>query len=425
MYIKKESEVVPLDTKVFIAAASGDGSEPFPAFAECHSIRSFVQHWKEGAGAANLVSSFLHKAVGKMAAACMGEVSQVLDVLKPAAPKVVVVQDQANSPKKLLEMLVPEGCIATLVSRLRVESLQLQLNDTKDLLKQIHVPSELALAPLEVVEPHCPEQCCSSAAVRGDRPVGFGEVLLPCLKAYSNVVSLLAVAGLLSMFGDGVYPAVTTTTSKTGTNTLITPLLATCMKWFLAGSGLGWVQMKTTLGDMSEASLRYQLKDLDYVAVWLGSTWWPAAKKACLLKALEHLAKVAGGLKERVPPHNHVVTNTKYNKTLAKKQLLSVNTQALADGIDQVAELIADITFKFELDDKAVAECTTVAEADGVADAARMAMSIISAVSIVEEFGSSAEGAQQAEEMMIDKACWSSLPDVLKSKLKAVIAARK
>lgn len=209
-------------------------------------LRSFCKSWKEGVGAATVVSNFMYKAVGKIISVCMHELSTVLDELKPQGMKMKMEKGPSDSPKALLDKVITPTCIATLVGRLRTDDLSCA--KAADSQMHVQVPSEWALAPLVAIEPHCSEQMFPSQAFGDEAPAALGKVLAPALQLYSHVVSLLAIAGLLAEFGDGVYAAIYTKTTKDGQDTMyVTPLLATCLQWLIDGVGLNYVQAKGEL----------------------------------------------------------------------------------------------------------------------------------------------------------------------------------
>ena len=204
---------------------------------------------------------------------------------------------------------------------------------------------------------------------------------------------------------------------------IIAPLLVSLLEWLKQMGGLSWHTLKSRQPSLPQVKFRRSMADMDSIVNFLSTTWRDAVAKELangLLCILEDKAKI---LKAKAPGWSHIISNSRYNAVLARQQLLdgtAVRMQ-VATLIDHTNTLMSAIVMKLKpLLPDIVTEPQYV-EAEGIVEVAETAMLVVSGVNVVENYSKKAEGPGMAQEILDDSGS-KSLPDTLKSKLKAVAA---
>ena len=143
---------------------------------------------------------------------------------------------------------------------------------------------------------------------------------------------------------------------------------------------------------------------------------------AVVKRTVEEEAKA---LANAVPVYSHIITNTKYNAVLAKRQLLAPSARsqlvtAMARAQDFLPTVVA-LNSKWAegtYDDKS-AEHQGI---DAAIASAMTAMVVIAGVNLVEDCKSNADAPDQASALLDQD--WHHLPDALRARVKQLAAKR-
>ena len=172
--------------------------------------------------------------------------------------------------------------------------------------------------------------------------------------------------------------------TKDGVHSLeIAPLVTTCLSWMEQAGGLNWVRLESQVDTgVVKAKLRYTKDDLGKIVLHLSSEWVGSASAAAVAEACKALEALAQTLKMKVPPWSHIISNTAYNATLAKKQLLgNKELHVVAKLVDEVSSLMESVLAFSSAD----LTCDSrVVHAEGVLSMAQTAMSVVAAVNTIE-----------------------------------------
>lgn len=250
-------------------------------------------------------------------------------------------------------------------------------------------------------------------------PIGF---LLPLLDMYVHVTTMLTVAAFVeSLVKSDMGGVVVAGTDTEGKHTCtLTPLVGTCLLWIQGASGLQWARIDGAARSCAlQAKLRYPTEDMQKTVRQLSLVWSEHIGSSTIDRVLDTLEAKVTLLKTKTPAWAHIITSTKYNSTLARRQLLNnkelhVITQ-LVDEVDSLSASLMDFN-----NSKMVYGDARYIEADGVVRMAKTTMAIIAAVSALENYGKTAEGSAMAAELLADDTV--SLPTILRNKLKELAA---
>ena len=248
-----------------------------------------------------------------------------------------------------------------------------------------------------------------------------GCILLPILTMLAHVSGMLTVAAFVSqkLLRDSASMVIAKVT-KDGVHSLeIAPLVTTCLSWMEQAGGLNWVRLESQVDTGAvKAKLRYTKDDLGKLVLHLSSEWVGSASAAAVAEACKALEALAQTLKMKVPPWSHIISNTAYNATLAKKQLLgNKELHVVAKLVDEVSSLMESVLAFSSAD----LTCDSrVVHAEGVLVMAQTAMSVVAAVNTIENFSSAEDGPKMAKCLLEDRK--SGLPDILRAKLKGMLA---
>lgn len=146
--------------------------------------------------------------------------------------------------------------------------------------------------------------------------------------------------------------------------------------WLTSSLGLTWTHIKDIASSMTAEgySLRWRIDQLDILTGSIGTSWLLAAKERCIESLSSALTSMCKDLQERTPSWGHIVTGSRYNGALAKKQLLGPPLSMLADLIDATSGLIADICDLSAQLGHARSENQHIAEAEGILEHAQTCM---------------------------------------------------
>ena len=209
-----------------------------------------------------------------------------------------------------------------------------------------------------------------------------------------------------------------TSSKQHGSVLSISPVLKVCISWMCNFKTLNWQMLRgrrSLHGDTLK--LRYPFPFLDMMVDYLAEVWltlFLLAAFACLCEKVQFLVEQ---LKSKTPAWSHLISATKYNSALAKKQLLgTAGRLQVAALIDQVETLKKDVADYFAKVVPNIAENVTIVEAEGVLESSKYTMLIIAAVNVIEH-SQSPDAKSQASAILEDPA---TLPDVLKKKLRVI-----
>lgn len=157
---------------------------------------------------------------------------------------------------------------------------------------------------------------------------------------------------------------------------------------------------------------------------YITSTWLPIAKEIGLELCLKIAAKDTNDLKAKTPSWQHIVNGSKYNSTLAKRQLLNCSASALGALTDKVETMLLNIKIVFDVSDEAEGDSEVFSEGQGIIDSAKLGLTVIAAICCIEQFSSKAEGPEMARSLLADKRHVVGLPAILQTKLRTLAAAK-
>ena len=125
-------------------------------------------------------------------------------------------------------------------------------------------------------------------------------------------------------------------------------------------------------------------------------------------------------MKDKAPQWTHIISSSKYNAALAKKQLLGNGRQLrvqLAQILEQVSSLRASFEATFTPEDRAEKDMTAVETYESMAEETLL---IIAAVNTIENFTGKEAGVTMATDILADDGA-NGLPEILKKKLRSLL----
>ena len=169
----------------------------------------------------------------------------------------------------------------------------------------------------------------------------------------------------------------------------------------------GWPACKASLEETA-CTLRsaVPVETLDKSMAFVRLRWAPHARAVCYERCSRALAAEVEVLSKSTPVWSHITNQTKYNSSLAKKQLMDHSMIARLDtSIHNVFELASDVCCLYEElgDGELSAENPAIAEAEAALAHGRTTVSILAAVALIE-----------AVKLMKEK----TLPEGLRQRLK-------
>lgn len=205
---------------------------------------------------------------------------------------------------------------------------------------------------------------------------------------------------------------------------VITPLIMSVLDWFKNMSGLAWKYLKDRQPPvLFTLRARITVAELDHLVTFLSTAWTRSVIATVSAGLLTVLGEKSAALVAKTPGWSHIVSNSRYNASLVKKQLLGSHALRvqLANLIDHTSSLIGEIKSKIAPLLPQVTEDSVYIEASGALEAAETTMLLIAAVETIENHGKDAGGPAMAEQILDDTGS-RSLPDTVKAKLKALLA---
>jgi len=336
----------------------------------------------------------------------------------------VKMEHRVGEPKVLLEKLMPGAPIDSIGS---TEALNLS-SLLVDFAGATTMPWKSDLAVVRALL-----QCCQGCvAIKCDFVHGevelLEEALSPCLDACDHVASSLVVASAMAtqVLADHRQTVVVVPAdSEGGPDTMqVVPALDACFTYFSTSSPLAWGQTREVLVKAAKGlELKHPVETLDATMNFLSTTWVQSARAKGLDLVLMNVARMSKELKDKSPKFDHLITNTKYNTSLVKKQLVNAPCTVAATLVDHLSTLVASIAQVFGFSEQDVAGHPTLSEALGVVDSAKISLGVVAAVNAIEHFSKTAQGPSMAKELLDDKALAAGLPQALATKLRSLAAA--
>lgn len=399
--------------------SSGNEDASLAPYADTVSA-PFFDSWKKGRGVQNVLKLYLYDYVEGIVQNVLDKVASSLECVP--GEEQLMKSESHDEPLQELQKFVPMPLIGSLGNS--VDLLTCKTVEVANFLDGLQFPSHTALVPLLEVLDCCYEKTIFSKVLVAGGPMP-ATAMAPCLRAYDLVACVLQLACSMTTQMLQETSTVILATKEKGMETLrVAPTLATCFQWVLAATTLTWPQTRDlALECAPEAPLLYPVANMDHIINFVNATWLPTAMQKALRLALQVVAEKAQELRNKTPAYAHIITATKYNSTLAKKQLLAAPVQVVGSLIEAIGSLVSEVKEVFELSEMAVAENATLSETDGVMEAAKLSMSVIAAVTAIESFAKTAQGPGMARQLLDDKKSSVGLPEVLRQKLRAMVAA--
>ena len=129
------------------------------------------------------------------------------------------------------------------------------------------------------------------------------------------------------------------------------------------------------------------------------------------------LGKQLVDMQARTPTWGHIVSASRYNAALAKKQLLSAPQNLIVDLVDSTTMLVAKLTDLSKAFGSDPAANPTLAEADGILESTKLTMTVIAGVNALENYNNTAEGAKMATAILCEK---KTIPEAMRARLRAL-----
>ena len=154
----------------------------------------------------------------------------------------------------------------------------------------------------------------------------------------------------------------------------------------------------------------------------VGQHWLPQFKKDMTTDVVQRIRNDTEKLQDSTPRWSHIVSSSKYNQTIAKRQLLGhpmrERIPAMMEELDSIVKSFRCFAQNIVLDASELAE---VQAAEASLDNANEAMCVVAVISVVEEFGMTLKGQNLAKVLVADMRATIAGP--LKAKFDKVLHA--
>jgi len=411
-----EKSILPASTPVVVA----NREFGYLPFSDPTRVKDFMQSYLQGNGIENVANKFLFTNLEAFVGLALDEFAKALDFAKLAEEAVKVEPGtMSESGCYRLQQLLPAHVVASM-GKLGGD-IDFNCNEPSGLASQLTLKAACMLQPLrDLVAISSSRDVKSKVAL--DESSLSAQVVLAVLEMYGHVADMLTVAAFVAegLLADSGSLVQATRKAKQPKTSSVVPIFASSLSWLCHAGGLAWLQL-TSSTDLAAlpAKLRYPKEDLDKIVGYMTSTWVESAKARAATLLAEVIDDRSTALKLKTPPWAHIASHSRYNATLARKQLIDYPQLAsVADLIDEVSSLKSHMGTL--LGETELATCTSVMEADAVADAAKTAMAVVAAVKII-EIPSTPGRSEMASALLAEKTC--GLPEALKVKLRSLAAS--
>ena len=269
----------------------------------------------------------------------------------------------------------------------------------------------LAAKPLEVAMGGVYDPLTLRTQITMDSSEVCTDLVLAMFECYKHVANVVQVAAALSMQvlnSSGTTMVKSTATSGASTWE-VRSTIAVGFGWLEGACGLTWMQLKTRgVMESKFSELRFRIELLDDVIQFVQQVWLPSAQQQALGMMSDTLGKQVAAMQSRTPMWGRIISSSRYNQALAKKQLLQAPHTLIVDLIDSTGTLmtkLVDLTKQFGGDPNLN---PTLAEADGILEATKLTMTVIAGVNTVENYSKTAEGAKMATQILLEKSIQKS-----------------
>ena len=154
----------------------------------------------------------------------------------------------------------------------------------------------------------------------------------------------------------------------------------------------------------------------------ISEVWVRKVENDMVKGIVERIAIEADVTQKATPVWSHIVSSTKYNQSLGKRQLLLHPCREKMPGmISDLHNLVKTFSEMSQMlqNKVAVTELSEIQVAEAVLDHATESMTVIAAINVVEELGKTRQGKTMAE--LVWKNGGKNIPGPLKTKLEAIV----
>ena len=379
-------------------------------FSDNEGVVAFVTSWVQGVGINKVSDLFLFSQLDKFVELAICHMGECLDHLRSVDN---VLKCESGQEFTLMQLL-PESAIASLARQ--VADYDPTFSEATKLAGHLKLNGGPLLQPLRDLQGtgHCPK---IQSKVCLDTSSHSAGVLLQLLELNAHMCDILMVASFVVkvLLSSPEALLVCVSDSSGASPAEVAPILFTCFDWMENACGLAWLDLRSKADAQAVgSSLRYPTAQLGKVVTYLMSTWMPSVKAEAGKLITKAMDKKTEQLKSKTPVWNHILSNSRYNSTLARKQLLNCpNLSTVGQLIEEIEGMMGELGRL--LPEDVLAESTSAMEAEGVLEAAKVALAIVAAVHLVELKSKSDAGAQASELLRDPK---SGIPEVLKAKLR-------
>jgi hypothetical protein len=251
------------------------------------------------------------------------------------------------------------------------------------------------------------------------------------ISLYSQVCEVLYLiaflAAMVGQVGKAFAPGfsiVVETVKEETTIKQVNPAWVSAWRSLRDSSGSLWAPLQAEVDSaVGSQHAALSLRDLSVMMQGISEVVVPKLAQVLVKLVRDEIKLDTKKVEENTPRWNHLVSNTKYQGQLAKKQLLGhPSREALPPLINKLHGLIesfAAVCTELGIEEKPC-DMEGLAEAEPVLEHATLSMTVIAAVNVVEQLSSTADGRAMA------KTVWEnggkSLPQALRIKLEALTA---
>lgn len=409
-----EPKVIDAKVKIVVEGLS----EGYLVFGPGESLQVCIAQWLEGCGINCVIEAFLTPHLDGLAEAFHRSVNAGLGSLNLTTIMGAGDTEEGNAKLDLTDIL-PKDTVAELASQ--VANYDLKHDEHQDLPEYFKLPVCLMSEPFEALQSAGSDVHfrCSPC---GPHPVHLSD-LVPAFDLYKHMAGMLSVASFVhETFFKHPENLVLKPHghARQGTAQPVAParLFLSCMDLL---DGAGKLEMKELCSGLEAIAdkrvLFYKEADMITLAKHLSTTWPIAARRRAGEILSAELEKTTETLKMKTPGFSHIVTGTKYNSTLARKQLLNHG------AVHSIGELIADAKILVSALEEALPagdfeDNHAVMDREGVMQLAKTTLAVIAAIGAIEQPRSGNEAAEIAGRVLEDK--HSGIPEALKSKLRSL-----
>jgi hypothetical protein len=384
-------------------------------FSSPQKFADFVKEWHVGHAVDHIARKFFFDQCDRIANDSLAQFTVALGNFILPVTKIGVAEGGSAipSPLEVLRTLLPKFAVDKLSEGLELPT---NVGDFNMITLLDSALGTLAAKPLEIAM-GVYDPLTLRTQITMDSSEVCTDLVLAMFECYKHVTNVVQVASALSVqvLSSSATTMVKSTTASGASTWEIRSTIALSFGWLEGACGLTWLQLKTRgVVESKFSELRFRIELLDDVIQFIQQVWLPSAQQHALYMLSTTLAKQLADIQARTPTWGHIVSASRYNQALAKKQLLSAPQHLIVDLIDSTTNLVTkltDLSKQFGNDPSAN---NTLAEADGILESTKLTMTIIAGVNALENYNNTVEGARMATQLLLEK----QLPEAMRSRLR-------